>query len=291
MIAIIGLLVALTLMGVQAARESARRVSCKNNLRQIGFALANYESAFKVLPYGHSREGFSAQVYILPYLGEESRYSRFDLSAPVMDAANHNLGLNSPSLYSCPNASTSGGVSITYFGNGGTGVHDGANGALIIWMDPVENKRRGQISTASFTDGASQTAIVAEVMGREPGIARAKVLRYEPRRNLDRESYAYFARQCASASGFSSLHDSSGFWIQGNPGDARYFHILRPNQRNCSNSGAVQEMIWNAGSMHPGGAQVLYADGSVHWASNDVELAVWRALGSRDGSERELSLH
>ncbi|NQT13840.1 MAG: DUF1559 domain-containing protein, partial [Planctomycetes bacterium] len=94
-IGIIGVLVALLLPAVQAAREAARRLQCSNQLKQIGLAMHNYHSSHKVFPPGvvtlddacpptgsegiEERAGWS--VLILPFLEQKSRYDRFDFEA------------------------------------------------------------------------------------------------------------------------------------------------------------------------------------------------------------------
>ena len=82
-IAIIGILVALLLPAVQAAREAARRTSCTNNIRQLGLALVNYHDAHKTLPFGsgylNARTGTWVSA-ILPYMEEQSLYDRFDFN-------------------------------------------------------------------------------------------------------------------------------------------------------------------------------------------------------------------
>ena len=89
-IAIIGVLVGLLLPAVQAAREAARRMQCSNNLKQIGLALHNYESAYKVLPFGKGASYLGAPVYarwsqhamILPYLEQSALYNTIDFRFP-----------------------------------------------------------------------------------------------------------------------------------------------------------------------------------------------------------------
>lgn len=77
-IAVIGILVGLLLPAVQAAREAARRMQCSNNLRQLGLALHNYESTYKVFPMGSDSTGFSAQARLLPFMEQTNLHNMID---------------------------------------------------------------------------------------------------------------------------------------------------------------------------------------------------------------------
>lgn len=106
-IAIIGLLVALLLPAVQAARESARRSQCANNLKQIGLALHNYhdvQNAFPNSDTGGSIGRASAFTPILPYLEQAPAYSLYDFSLGNSDPANMRVVSQQLAVYLCPSA-------------------------------------------------------------------------------------------------------------------------------------------------------------------------------------------
>ncbi|MFN0056370.1 MAG: DUF1559 domain-containing protein [Planctomycetales bacterium] len=96
-IAIIGILVSLLLPAVQQAREAARRTECKNNLRQLGLGLFNYEAAFRVFPMTNAQnylpnvQGFSPQARILPYLEQSNLQNLLDFTKPAFTGPFNNL--------------------------------------------------------------------------------------------------------------------------------------------------------------------------------------------------------
>ena len=92
--AIIAILAAMLLPALQMARETARRASCSNNLRQVGLALLNYESALAAFPPGGSSPrqggyGFSWWVRILPYLEDADLYKRLDTKSSTIGFVGH----------------------------------------------------------------------------------------------------------------------------------------------------------------------------------------------------------
>jgi prepilin-type N-terminal cleavage/methylation domain-containing protein len=93
-IAIIAVLIALLLPAVQQAREAARRAECKNNLRQLGLALHNYESTFSTLPGLTGSSSFSVQARLLPYLEQSNLQGLIDFRQPLMTGVGFNPSLN-----------------------------------------------------------------------------------------------------------------------------------------------------------------------------------------------------
>ena len=99
-IAIIGILVALLLPAVQAAREAARRMSCSNNVKQLALAMHNYHDVHKALPFGHlyrgihdgnltdatGGSGFGWGYSILPFIEQQTLADQFDPKLPIGDA-------------------------------------------------------------------------------------------------------------------------------------------------------------------------------------------------------------
>jgi len=171
-IAIIGVLVGMLLPAVQSVRESARRIQCSNNLRQIGIALQNYHSSFMEFPAGvtewrpffggdQSKKNLAWSVFILPQLDQNNLYQQIDLNEAFDSPRNQEPGSESLVIFQCPSANRPalqpgdlgtidyGGI----FGERINGSNDPPKGCMIFDQP---------ISISDITDGTSNTLIVAE---------------------------------------------------------------------------------------------------------------------------------
>lgn len=183
-IAIIAVLVSLLLPAVQQAREGARRTQCKNNLKQMGLALANYESTFAAFPMSNAQnyianaQGFSAQARLLPYMEQTNLQNQLDFTKPAFTGPFNALVPNPlfvnafatqvPSFL-CPsdpaepmNTETGTGYSyagINYMVSYGSGT--GVNYDLRWKTDGIiyENSK---VRVSNITDGASNTVAMSE---------------------------------------------------------------------------------------------------------------------------------
>jgi prepilin-type N-terminal cleavage/methylation domain-containing protein len=199
-IAIIGILVALLLPAIQAAREAARRAQCINHLKQQGLALQNYHDARKSLPPARFRDKYTTWfALILPYMEGQNEYALWNLAKEYYDTANQQARMQSIQIYLCPSRRQVGGegtitqqVSRLYPQVGATGDYAGCAGGIgdggdislgiasaatfpeflgvIIApksiLDPLSTgqapKISSEVSFKKITDGLSKTLMVGE---------------------------------------------------------------------------------------------------------------------------------
>lgn len=278
-IAIVGVLIALLLPAVQAAREAARRSSCSSNLRQLTLGLHGFHDATREFPPGgrmHTtpgQNGVSWRVLVLPYFEESSLYQAI-APAPNGGAGDWNQQSKMPEILLCPSAAVDGaGLAVSnYWGVGGVtrpgetlGKEDdycgdlATNGLLFAGS-------RSRFS--KIEDGSSKTLALGE-----------RTYTFRPWMYGARWSSGSPKTICSEASNLvvypiNAQREVYGYYIS----DPELPLDLPVGKELPLND------LW-FGSFHPGGAHFGYADGSTHFIADDTDLTVLQALATIAGGE------
>lgn len=287
-VAIVGLLSAIIIPAVQAARAVAAKGSCANNLRQLGLAILSYEVSVGCLPPEGTGRGFSMHAALLPFLGGKSIYNSINFSSQSFLPGDDNATALSatPQVFLCPADRLGGGAKgrINYPGNRGTGdpkaPYDGAFTA----------SRLMPLKFSSFTDGTSNTALLCEwLVGFDDGIRRStlrSVLKTSEFFNFSQhDQFAASCRGLDSASVPLNHSFKGRNWLLGDVGCSHYNHALTPNRNTCTNRTSIQDGAWTPGSLHHQGVNLLALDGHSVFLKNTISVEVWRALATRSGGE------
>ena len=307
-IAIIGVLVALLLPAVQAAREAARRAQCSNNLKQIGLGIHNYNDTFLVMPAGNYHSVFGSWlVHLLPYIEQKHLheiYSNAGMAGYPASGVRYGHAQNWPvtrtqfKTYTCPSDTNSASASLI----SGVTFHN--------YVANYGNTTRGRLSPAGFmSNGTTPNRyggapfIEVVMQGINPSIYLA----------FDGD-YKQTVRLAEITDGTSNTLAISET-VQGKGGDLRGFawwgggcHFetkLTPNsplqdrtEQSCTPSVRLNPPCANrvrgnpqseesiaARSRHPSGVQAALCDGSVRFVSNNIALDTWRAVSTAHGGE------
>jgi prepilin-type N-terminal cleavage/methylation domain-containing protein len=271
-IAIIGILVALLLPAVQAAREAARRMSCNNNLEQVGLALHNYHDTHKSLPMGwigidpatgqqHAlgQPGWGWAATILPFLEQSNTESLINGVLPITDPANLAARQTHLPIYRCPSDANSQEL-FEITGSMPTVRISTANYVGIAGTIELANCETLPIGTQCQTDGIfyhnSSTAF---------------------RDIVDGLSNTFMGGERSS-----KIKNST--WVGSIPGaDEGFERFLGLADDHPPNTEGVH--LDDLSSYHPAGVNFVIVDGSVRLITDTIDLRAYRALATRQGGE------
>jgi len=313
-IAIIGVLVALLLPAVQAAREAARRAQCANNLRQLGLAIQNHVSAKGNLPPSAQVDrsltstgnngSWGVHGRILGYIEQENLRNAVDLeTAWDFQEAINGLKIDT---FQCPSDEGSqnvrdpgGGKSFLYATNYGFNM-----GTWFVY-DPATDEGgdgaffpNSRLTMASFTDGTSNTLLCAEVRAWQPYTRNGGPATTEAPAAVDDAAQIVVSGAQEKGTGHTE-------WPDGRVHHTGITATMTPNtfvpydmagemvdadfnswqEGKDGRAGSPTYAIITSRSYHPGQVQAALVDGSVQSINQDVELLVWRALATRNGEE------
>ncbi|MCR9293662.1 MAG: DUF1559 domain-containing protein [bacterium] len=295
-IAIIGILVSLLLPAVQTAREAARRMQCSNNLKQLSLALHNYESAYKRFPAGRNELRHSPHSALLPFIEQTNLGQLIDFRVRWDHPNNAQALATEIAIYRCPSDPVQSAPntwgSTNYRSSQGSGLLWGLppsdpsdvnygmpapNGVLI----PNLYLRFGDI-----TDGTSNTAAFSEHgLGDFSNAISSPTDTFWPHTHPDNPDQAILDCQSIDVLDlqYQRVSDVGAPWMNGYHSTTAYFHVAPPNSRSCMFPPG--RIATAAQSYHPGGVNFSRCDGSVSFVSQSIDVATWRALGSRNGGE------
>ena len=305
-ITVIGILIALLLPAVQAAREAARRAQCTNNLKQIGLALANYQSALRVYPFGVGGGGppssgfnrWSAQSQLLPYLEQAALFNALNFVGtpwlnlnPVFGPMNQTAITTKIAGFLCPtdvdriddplntahNNYRACAGSLPYnLKNDSPDLTGRNNGGF--WYQSA-------VSPGQVTDGLSMTAFFSERCLGNTAVTDPLSDYYLTNETVDECRLA----GPANSPRLTDPYEWSGDrWADGNSLYTRYNHALPPGYPSCLLGGSQDydsQTVVTATSRHPGGVNLMTGDGSVRFVKASVSAGVWTALGTIAGGE------
>lgn len=308
-IAIIGVLVAMLLPAVQAAREAARRSSCSNNMKQLGLGLQNYHDVYKTLPPAHiwwnapyknplytgpgncsgganaGMYGGNWLVFILPFVEQQNLHNQWNQAQPMNNAANLPVRSQHIEAFCCPSDgfASEDNLMSRYNGSWARASYGSNSGRLsggnVLCFTPFQSvpaanrgamHHMGGAKFAMVTDGTSNSVGVWEI--------RAGHEVQDPRGTWAL-ARGVMSGGCDYQGDCWGINDNHG----GAPDDVQ----------DCISNGQIKMLCWNGGdgqhgpkSQHPGGCHASLLDASVRFVSQTIDsVNVMRAMNSIQNGE------
>ncbi len=289
-IAIIGVLIGLLLPAVQQAREAARRTLCQSNLKQIGVALHNYADTHGVFPPGYVSKiqlagehddlgaGWGWNALLLPFLEAGPLHEQINFSVNIETPANATARVQTISGLLCPSDPSSRRVFPVFADDGTTELTRvaGSNyvgcfgtGEIGDALDKGDGMffRNSALKTRDVRDGMSHTMFAGE---RAHAVSRVT-----------------WTGRVADGWSFPTPANEGGLLKTPFPPEKAYLMVLGPvglkdGLRTPNDPEAHNEDYW---SRHPGGVNMLFGDGTVHFVSDSIDHRSWQALATRAAAD------
>ena len=318
-IAIIGILIALLLPAIQAAREAARRVSCQNNLKQIGLALHNYLAANSTFPPSYcidpgttisgNNGSWSVHGRILPYIEQGGAYDQVRLDIAWDAQLDTGVPQMRIPMFLCPSDPND----TVRMKNGAPYIYPqtyGVNfGTWLVWNPATGQGGDGsfyvnsRLKPAHFSDGLSKTLCAAEVKAFTPyfrntsdpgpvvpaspaavaGLAGGAQFKLGPDTNSN-TGHTEWCDGRVHHSGITTVFTPNTM-VSYTHGDGHVYDVDYNSLQEGKSATQPTYAAVTSRSHHPGVVNVAMMDGSVRSIANDIALPVWRALGTRSGGD------
>ncbi|MDR1959083.1 MAG: DUF1559 domain-containing protein [Planctomycetaceae bacterium] len=307
-IAIIGILIALLLPAVQAAREAARRMQCSNNMKQFALGLMNYHDAHNSFPASIAhligangtstgRRRFNPHTMVLPFVEQSAYWDAIKNSNVSAWNGSNSITANPVPAYLCPSDGNSKQIgntdvartNIMYsLGDGAlqnAETSQGNSGLPVKAEESVGHRAPFASNTwkgiSAITDGTSNTIAVSEIVTQSSpseSSIRAGVAKLTLNNGLTvYVSRCFTVRDPNNPNQIAASYVADGFhrgmkWTDGQPGITGFATLMPPNGPTCSPNGSGDAWgIFTAASNHTGGVNVGLIDGSVHFISETID--------------------
>jgi prepilin-type N-terminal cleavage/methylation domain-containing protein len=288
-IAIIGILVALLLPAVQAAREAARRMQCSNNLKQLALAMHNYEGTYKTFPpAGIDSNQMAWTVMMLSFIEQQPLFDQFNLTQGAWNAFNRIGVVQGVKIqaYRCPSATRD--THFSVFNLTGVPANQIEADVMTLHYHAVLGPRTSVSDQPYNFLGSTSLAFGPIATQGVFGKTRQQSATYfvsekSPMAEITDGTSNTLLLGEFSWKGYLYWRPFTRGWYSDTRGTLVYAakNVFYPINSKFSD-------FWNDGSfgsMHPGGALFARADGSANFVSQTVDMTVYRSTASRNGSE------